>query len=514
MVVVEAGQHRPAVDVPRVGRPARTQVGADGDDPAVVDQHVGPSSVDLTAPDEERAHGSSARTAAVSAPSGRAEPGTGRAGRGTGDGRARAGDRAGDVLTGPLRIGDRGRDVCQRGVEQPTSPFGQGRRHRTGRGDAGEGIGDRVGQEARTGVVAPDQSPCYRRIVAKGDPVAVRALPPVARDRHPDPRTVGVGEQGLRVEAPLPQHPRPGALDHDIGRLQQAAQTGHRFSRREVEGDRCLPVVEQVEEPGVVRSATVRPGGRLHLHHPGPAEGQQMAAQRPRPERAEVHDEGRRQQRRPGPDPAPGDGVDRRPDLADCRHGQSEEGGPLDQPVGLPGARRLRHRGPRIGRRRGQLQPGGHGVEVLGAGQVDGQPPVGRRQQPGRPATAGRARPGQAGHRGPLPQQRQRVGDRRVRHQGDDTVDRRPARGQGRPVGPPGQPGEPARLPRRGRSRHHRDGSDGVMADQCRPAMRSGADDGVRVVPFAPWGGRIRSLTQRTERERRGRADRRGAGVL
>ena len=397
--------------------------------------------------------------------------------RAVGRGRGRGGPGAGPPrpVTGRLAVCGSATEAATCASAASSSqlpPFGQGRRHRAGRGDAGEGIGHRVGQEARAGVVAPDEShppPPRRRRRRPGTPSAPSRPWPVI-----DTQTRGPAASARRASASMP-HCRsargrePSITTSAACRRPRSRATPSADGRSRATD--ALPWLSRSKNP----ESSVRPpsgrAGRLHLHHPGPPRSRRWLHSRPGPQRAEVHHEGRRHQRGPGPDPAAGDGVDPGPDLADRGNGQPEEGGALDQVFSRPGAHPLGHGGPRVGRRGGQGQPGGHGVEVLGPGQVDGEPPVGRRQQPGRPAATGRARPGQAGQRGPLAEQGQRVGNRRVGHQGDDRVERPLARGQGRTVGSPGQPGEPTRPPRRGRSRHHPDGSDGVRSGPAFAAL-------------------------------------------
>ncbi len=54
-------------------------------------------------------------------------------------------------------------------------------------------------------------------------------------------------------------------------------------------------------------------------------------------------------------------------------------------------------------------QPGGQEVEVVGAGEVDGQPAVGGAQEPGRASAADVAGPAEAGQRRPLSEETEDV---------------------------------------------------------------------------------------------------------
>ena len=150
----------------------------------------------------------------MSAPRGRAEPGTGRErGEGTGSGTG---------TDGPGRT-DGCRHPGQGHIQQPGPALGQGVADRLSGGDAGQRVGHGVGQEAGAAVVLDDEATGDRGVVAEADPVGRQG--PSAREPVIETQTTRTGVGGevrLGVDPPLPQGPGPRALDHDIGGLEQA----------------------------------------------------------------------------------------------------------------------------------------------------------------------------------------------------------------------------------------------------------------------------------------------------
>ena len=179
-------------------------------------------------------------------------------GGGAGTGRARGGgasvDRCGRRPVGRRRTRRPGRGRRPAATTRPRPSAAETRR---GGGDAGERVGHGIGagSTARRRPRPPGRPRPRRR--RRRPPGRRRAVPPVPGDRQPHLRP----SRRARRRSPLPQRPGPGALDHDVRGREQAAQLGQPVGRGQVEGDRGLAVVEQVEEPGVVAPAR-RPAGR------------------------------------------------------------------------------------------------------------------------------------------------------------------------------------------------------------------------------------------------------------
>ena len=83
-------------------------------------------------------------------------------------------------------------------------------------------------------------------------------------------------------------------LDHDVGPSDQCPEDAGAMAALQVEADGSLPPVQEVEECAGAAARAVGSLRRLDLHHGGARPGQEIAAQRPRPEGGEVdHDQAR-----------------------------------------------------------------------------------------------------------------------------------------------------------------------------------------------------------------------------
>jgi hypothetical protein len=225
-----------------------------------------------------------------------------------------------------------------------------------------------------------------RGVVAEADSYRCAA---VGGDR--DPHLVAT-----RADTELLQGPGPRRLDDDVGPCNQPSQGLHLRGVVEVEGDTLLPAVEEVEERRRTAARTVRPPRRLDLYYTGAGQLQQVAAQRPRPQGGEVHDE-RVCDRLPwtATNRSVGDGRSGRAEGGDR---QAQQPGPLGEQLGGSLRDVAGDHVPHVVCWWG-FEPGGDGVDVVGAGKRHRQPAVGRGEEARRPTaaaitTAGQARDG------------------------------------------------------------------------------------------------------------------------
>ena len=138
---------------------------------------------------------------------------------------------------------------------------------------------------------APDHQPARGRgVVTERDPVGRVARAPVAGDGDPDPGAAGAHQVGT-VHPELRQRTRPARLDHHVGPSHQVVQDPDAVVALQVERDGSLAPVQQVEELAGPRRGTVGPLRRLDLDHRRAGAGQEVTAQRARPERREVDDD-------------------------------------------------------------------------------------------------------------------------------------------------------------------------------------------------------------------------------
>ena len=258
------------------------------------------------------------------------------------------------------------------------------RRERLGRADGcdktRDGVGHGVGHEHRR-IAGDVQATAHGRVVAEADTLRRGTRAPVAGDRHPV--DTGRGER-LRHDTELVHDPRPGPLDHEIRSGQQAAEKPPVVTIPEVDRDALLAVVQQIEERRRPVAGAVFATPSLDLDDPRACVGEQRRGERPRPQRAEVHDE------RPRchlPDPPRGERSSRssprrtsgvRPDC------ETEERGPLDDLGGRHRPERGLDGRPVVA---GDV-PGDQGRErgdIVGAGKVERHPTVGGPDEPCRP---------------------------------------------------------------------------------------------------------------------------------
>ena len=388
VVVVEPGQHGPAVDVERRRGARRRQVGPDGRRSPRPRRARRPSA---RRPPRRRSSRVLIRRPARTTPCRR---------------RARPRRRPAGGPAGAAAAVDRGRPAV--GVRRRRPRPGPGRRRAaSGRprparrvtaacgGDAGERVGDGVGQEARARLV-PGHEPARRGgVVAEGDPLAAR-LTAVAGDRHPHLRP---GASRAAPRRRCPTGAGPGVGSPRSRRRPRRAGAGS-WARPWLDGRSratdAFPRFSRVEEARVVAPGPVGATVGLHLDHPGPVERQEVAAQRAGPQRAEVDDQWRPVERaRPRPCRWRTTGsvrLRRAP-----RHGgdgqAQRDAARSDQVVGRRGAGRVGHGRPRVVGIAGEPEPGRHRCHVVGPGQVDGQPAVGGVEQPGAAAAARRSSP-------------------------------------------------------------------------------------------------------------------------
>ncbi len=281
------------------------------------------------------------------------------------------------------------------------------------------------------------------------------ALAAVARDRDPRPGTVGRGQVLLGDHTQPRQRPRSGRLDDDVSRGHQALEGVDARPGGQVEGHAGLPRVHQVEERRRPEAGTVGPVGRFDLDHARPGQGEQVPAQGSGPQRREIDHGGGPTGEGPGaavrgdPHGEPGErggGRGHGPGRGgQDGHRQAEQHGPLLELLGASGGRRRHQRGPRVGGRLVELEPGGHRGHVVGPGQGHGQPSVHGGHQPAGAAATGGALAVQAGDRGPLAEQGEGLGGGSARPRREGRAQRAEPVHQrcGRPErGPPGPPGE------------------------------------------------------------------------
>ena len=345
-----------------------------------------------------------------------------------------------------------------------------------------ERVGDGVDTEERTVVGPRDEAAGGGGVVAERDPVGVLARAAVARDGHPDLGPAVGDDLRAAVDAELCQRAGAAGLDHDVGPSDQCPEDAGVTAALQVEADGTLPPVQEVEECAGAAACAVGSLRRLDLHHGGARPGQEIAAQRPRPEGGEVdHDEARHVgSRRRFAESFLEDCVAsiRSCGLPDEGDRQPEQPGPLHQDLRVAISELCRHRGPHGGRRcrhRVELEPGRHHFQVLVAGQRHGQEAVRAAQQPATPPAARGPPSPQAHGRGPFAQECECVQSRERPGEPIDPFHQALRRSE-RLVGPSGERHGPA----------------------VRPALHPGVVHVGRVTSRDPRTSERRSIARRT----------------
>ena len=235
---------------------------------------------------------------------------------------------------------------------------------------------------------------------------------PVAGDGDPHPGT-SVPHDVLGLESQLPQGPRTAGFDHDVGSPDQPVQRPDPLRAPQVERDRTLATVQEVEESLCAAPRAVGPLGRLDLHDVCARLGQEVAAEWAGPQRREVeHQQSGRvtTRRRRAERRSQHAGALTR--LAHPGDGQPEQPRPLQQLTGIAVPDAPGHLGPQGGGGGGhgvELQPRRHQLHVLGSRERHRHEPVRTGQQPATPAAAGRAAPPESHEGGALAEEGQRV---------------------------------------------------------------------------------------------------------
>ena len=176
-------------------------------------------------------------------------------------------------------------------VEEPAAACAERVDAGARRRQTGERVGDGVTAEKRTIVCPRDETAGGGSVVAERDAVGALAVAAVAGDRDPDLRAVVGGDDVAGVQAELCQGAGAAGLDHDVGCVHECSEDPDALTALQVEGDGSLLPVEKVEELAGAAACSVGSLRRLDLHHGGTGAGEEIAAQRARPEGRQVdHD--------------------------------------------------------------------------------------------------------------------------------------------------------------------------------------------------------------------------------
>src|SRR6187431_3703374 len=158
---------------------------------------------------------------------------------------------------------------------------------------AGHRIADRVATEDRFAGRVPHhcrETRGHPGVVAERDPVALGRGAPVPGQTDPGERA-SVRAEFRRVDAELLERPWPRGLDDDIRPCEQPSKLIAPAHRVEIEHEGRLASVQEIEERLVARARAILSPRAFDLHDPCTQQSKQLRAERPGPERREIHDQ-------------------------------------------------------------------------------------------------------------------------------------------------------------------------------------------------------------------------------
>ena len=119
-----------------------------------------------------------------------------------------------------------------------------------------------------------DETTGHGGTVTEPDPLPRSGVATVARDRRPHTRPARLLQDVGGDDPHLLECARTGALDHDIGGLDEAAQGAPARRSRYVQRDGTLLAVEEVKERHRSAACPIGSRRRLHLDHIRPGRRQ------------------------------------------------------------------------------------------------------------------------------------------------------------------------------------------------------------------------------------------------